>query len=471
MTRMTILGTWSLAVVGAMLSSACDDTGRPAPLDPALSAAQWREDLHTVARELPKRHANAFHMVSRSSFDSAVSALDSAIPHLGPDSAVVGLRRVVTMIGDGHTNLSLPGNWSRLPVRFTWFGDPVNAPADLELRVTAAAAPFEHALAARVIRIGDSATSGAYAALTGIIAGGESEGSRREASAAYMRVPQLLHGLGIVPRADIVTLVLADSVGRESTVAVRPVTPATRIDWHYATSRQPLYLSRPDDPYWFTMLADATGDSSTVYVALGGYPDWIAFWRRSRELFTYIDEHKARRLVIDLRDNGGGDFNKVRRLLIPGLRARATVSTPGRLYVLIGPATFSAAMTNAVDLRRDLHAILVGEPTGARPNGYQEGASFTLPNSHLKVTVSTRYYRFQAEDTPGVLPDHYAPPSWRDYRAGRDPALSWVLAQPLLPATASAPWHVGSRPSEDRASHRVRVSDLLPARRVESERE
>jgi hypothetical protein len=421
-----------------MLSSGCD-TGSPAPLDPALTAAQWREDLRTVARELPKRHANAFHTVSRSSFDSAVSALDSAIPHLGPDSTVVGLRRVVTMIGDGHTNLSLPGNWSRLPVRFAWFGDPVNAPADLELRITAAAAPLKHALGARVIRIGDSATSGAYAALVSIIAGGESEGSRREASTAYMRVPQLLRGLGVVPTADTVALLLADSAGRESTVAVRPVAPGTRIDWRYAASRQPLYLARPDDPFWFTMLADATGDSSTVYVALGGYPDWIAFWRRSRDLFTYMDEHKARRLVIDLRDNSGGDFNKVRRLLIPGLRARTTVSTPGRLYVLTGPATFSAAMTNAVDLRRNLHAILVGEPTGARPNGYQEGASFTLPNSHLKVTVSTRYYQFQAEDTPGVLPDHYAPPNWRDYRAGRDPALSWVLAQPLLPATVSAP--------------------------------
>lgn len=191
MRRTTILTIRSLAVVSAVLLSACDDAGSPAPLDSALTAAQWREDLRTVGRELPSRHANAFHRVSRASFDSAVSALDSAIPNLGPDSTVVGLRRVITMIGDGHTNLSLPGNWSRLPVRFTWFGDPVNAPADLELRVTAAAASLVHALGARVIRIGDSTTSGAYNALTSIVAAGESEGSLREASTAYLRVPHL----------------------------------------------------------------------------------------------------------------------------------------------------------------------------------------------------------------------------------------------------------------------------------------
>lgn len=433
------MGPWSLAIVGAILSSGCDAAGRSASLAPPLTTAQWREDLRTLAREVPKRHANAFHAVSRFAFDSAVRALDAAIPRLGPDSTVVGLRRVVTMIGDGHTNISLPVSWSRLPVQVAWFGDPVNAPADLELRITAAASTLQHALGARVVRIGDSSTSGAYAALASIIAGGESEGSRRDASTAYMRVPQLLRGLGVIPTADSVALVLADSAGRQSTVTVRPVARGARVDWQYAASRQPLYLARPDDPFWYTTLADRTGDSSTVYLALGGYPDWIPFLWRSRDLFAYIDKHRIRRLVIDLRDNGGGDFNKVRRLLIPGLRARATFSAQGNLYVLTGPATFSAAMTNAVDFRRDLHAVLVGEPTGARPNGYQEGTSFALPNSHLTVTVSTRYYQFQTEDTPGVIPDHFAPPNWQDYRAGRDPALAWVLSQPLVRAPASAP--------------------------------
>lgn len=54
-----------------------------------------------------------------------------------------------------------------------------------------------------------------------------------------------------------------------------------------------------------------------------------------------------------------------------------------------------AAMTNAVDFRREFGAILVGEPTGARPNQYQESGNFTLPNSGLRITVSTRYYQFQ----------------------------------------------------------------------------
>ena len=84
-------------------------------------------------------------------------------------------------------------------------------------------------------------------------------------------------------------------------------------------------------------------------------------------------------------------------------------------------------MTNVVDFRRELGAILVGEPTGARPNQYQESGKFTLPNSGLRVKVSTQYYEYQEDDTPDVLPDIHTVPTWDDWQAGRDPALMWIF--------------------------------------------
>src|SRR5262245_1292549 len=38
-----------------------------------LSTERWREDLHFFARELPKRHANAFHHVPQERFEAAVA--------------------------------------------------------------------------------------------------------------------------------------------------------------------------------------------------------------------------------------------------------------------------------------------------------------------------------------------------------------------------------------------------------------
>jgi hypothetical protein len=421
-----------LAAALLVASSACGSSSGSAK-DVTLDVKQWRDDLRVLASELPTRHANAFHSVTRASFDSAVAALDSALPHLDSDAREVGFRRLVALIGDGHTSLSTSSDARRLPLRFRWFGDPVRAPGALELRLTDAAPPYDHLLGARVLRVGDSSAAGAYQALTAIIADGETVGSRRAASTYFLRRPDLLHGLDVSRTRDSIRFELSDDGGRVRDVWVQPSLPGTRPPWRSAAIREPLYLSRPDDPFWFTRLADARGDSSTVYLAFGGYPGWFDFWRRSRRLMKYLDQHRAWRLVIDLRDNAGGDFNEGRRLLIPGLRNRPAVSSPGHLYVLTGPVTFSAAMTNAVDLRRELGAILVGEPTGARPNQYQEGDSFTLPHSGWRVSVATRYYRFQARDTPGVLPDHDAAQTWDDYRAGRDPALEWILAQPLRP--------------------------------------
>jgi hypothetical protein len=52
-----------------------------------LSPAEWRADLHFLATELPRRHANAFFLISRAAFDAEVAALDRRIETANPDIA------------------------------------------------------------------------------------------------------------------------------------------------------------------------------------------------------------------------------------------------------------------------------------------------------------------------------------------------------------------------------------------------
>jgi hypothetical protein len=99
----------------------------------------------------------------------------------------------------------------------------------------------------------------------------------------------------------------------------------------------------------------------------------------------------------------------------------------GHLFVLIGPATFSAAMANAAHFRARTAAMLVGQPIGEKPNSYQEPRQVTLPNSRLTLRYSTRYYRFVDQGENLIRPDQEIIPSWTDYQAGRDPVLEWVL--------------------------------------------
>jgi hypothetical protein len=89
---------------------------------------------------------------------------------------------------------------------------------------------------------------------------------------------------------------------------------------------------------------------------------------------------------------------------------------------------FSAAMTNAADLRLRTSATLVGEPIGERPNSYQEVRFFNTPNSHLRLGVSIKFYEALpgAGDPEAVTPHVSRPPTWKRFARGEDDALEWV---------------------------------------------
>jgi hypothetical protein len=88
-------------------------------------------------------------------------------------------------------------------------------------------------------------------------------------------------------------------------------------------------------------------------------------------------------------------------------------------------------MNSVIDMRNEMNAVLVGEPSGSKPNSYSEKDEFTLPKSHLEVAYSSRYYKLQDKDTPSLMPDKLIEPVWELYTTGRDSAMEWILAQPL----------------------------------------
>jgi hypothetical protein len=130
---------------------------------------------------------------------------------------------------------------------------------------------------------------------------------------------------------------------------------------------------------------------------------------------------------VDVRHNGGGD-SRVDDHLIEGIRGRSAWRQRGRLYCLIGGETFSSGMWTADDLRK-LGAVLVGSPTGGKPNSYGNNSTLQLPNSLLQVGYSTRYYQLiGGSDPPWLAPELAVEPTIADLRAGRDPLLDAAVA-------------------------------------------
>lgn len=411
MTRSTML-----AFVTALFALAGPVRAQMSPALPEMSAAQWRDDLRHFARELPRRHMNAFHTTTRHQFDRAVAALDSAIPTLQGPQIVVGLMRICAMVGDGHTGVHQPASFPRLPVAVFWFGDT--------LRIVAAIADHRPLVGSKVLRINGTPIREVMARVSGVISQAENEWHTRGTSQSIMMLPDVLHALGIIPEPSSATFTLEDEHGAVADVTLAPIRldPQSPPRFLGPTTVPPISRRNPESAFYWAVLPD----SQTLYVNFRRYD---RLEDNARRLLAFIDSARVTRLVIDLRQNDGGDFTKVRRALLPGIKRNGAINTRGHLFVIIGRRTFSAALANAVDFRKETNAILVGEPIGERPNSYSENDEMTLPNSRLIVSYSTRFYRFVEEDVTVVNPDVRIDPAWADQKAGRDAVLEWILSR------------------------------------------
>jgi tetratricopeptide (TPR) repeat protein len=200
--------------------------------------------------------------------------------------------------------------------------------------------------------------------------------------------------------------------------------------------------------------------SRTLYVqynAVNNKPDeTIASF--SAKLEAFADSHPVDRLALDVRQNSGGNnyYNAplIRSLLHARLDAR------GKLFLIIGRSTFSAAQNLVNDLRRLGEPTLVGEPTGSRPNQFGDHDPVVLPHSGLVVMVSTVLWQDGGKQNhaPWTSPDLPAELSFSQYREGFDPAMDAVLRYRSI-ADALAPALVTGESADIRDRYRAFKSD------------
>ncbi len=384
----------------------------------SLTKEQWQKDLQYLAKELPRRHKNAFHTVSKEQFERAVAEFDAAIPSLQEHEILVGLRRITAMVGDAHTALAPAQTFNRYPLTLYWFGN--------DLRVLRTTTEYKRALGARVVGIGGLSLAEATERVNTLVPR-ETRQFLRYSNVSLMPLAEILHALKIAPSVGQAQWTFEDSEGKRFSLDFKPLPGNTKVEWLSTLKEVPLYRQQSDQLMWVKLLPDA----KTVYLNLKVYPDAETFKRVSAEMFKLIDSSQAKRLIIDVRQSYGGDFLKFRSHILKELKNRNAFRKPNSLFVIIGRSTISAAMVSAIDMRSEMNAVLVGEPSGSKPNSYSENDEFTLPNSRLEVSYSTRYYKLQDEDTPALMPDKLIEPIWELYTAGRDPAMEWILAQPL----------------------------------------
>ena len=404
--------------------------------------AAWQADLAVLATELPRLHPDLFRRLTAAQWDSAVRALSARLGDLSDRQAYVAFQQLVALVGDGHTSLN-PLFERTFPLRYY----PVElALFDDGLFVKSAAPEYRDLVGARVVRLGRVTAEAALAA-AGTTISADNEWWARTWAPGRLILPEVVAGLGLADDADRLPLVV-ERAGRQESAVLRPAGPlpvaahgpgggVDRSGWidMRGPGGTPPWLRAPDRPYAMEYLPE----SRTVYVAYRAVMDWpeepnAAFWGR---VFATVDSLHPERLVLDLRENvGGNSFNNLR--VIRGIVARPAIDQPGHLFAIIGPRTFSAAMNLANELERYTRVTFVGEPTGSSVQFFGDHVPLPLPRTGLAVNVSQLWWQTlnPRDDRRFIAPARYTPMAAADYRDNRDPALDAIAAGPASPGIA-----------------------------------
>lgn len=203
-----------------------------------------------------------------------------------------------------------------------------------------------------------------------------------------------------------------------------------------------------------------------------------------RQIFSYLRKNKAENLIIDLRDNGGGNafggYNFLKYLLPNSIQAlnlsrkpNLTLLNPsfkagfferitpllfmanplqypskqgwnhtflflkhfrnaykGPLYVLTNGQTFSMAAVTTTLLKNKTKAIIIGEETGGSSYGSRGMAQGTIVLPHSKNRIHLNLYQLKYGQKPdigrGIMPHHVIGYSFYERQMKLDKELEMV---------------------------------------------
>ena len=394
-----------VVAVAVLLLAGCaggSEAAAPTPLQ--------REITELVDR-MAQLHPEVDHEVPLADLRAEAADLAGRAPAISRDELLVGLLRLTTLgERDGHGGIFLhdPSHakpFTFFPLRVHHFADGVHVVADLAggahvgKRLTA----IDGVPLARVVE------------LVRPLIPRDNASTIRLLLPEYLVCAEVLRGLGVVKGAATYSFADGSEATLEPTAA-----------YGLGTALHPLPTRVPQ----------------LLYRGLG-QPFLLAPLERGRSL--YLGYHMVtsppqslvdrilrtarkpgfRKLVVDVRANGGGN-NATYFPLIDLINERPL---RGKVVLLLGRMTFSAAGNFAAVVDRSTRARLVGEPSGGAPNQWGDRNQIDLPLAGLTAYVAAQYVEVVRGDRRhAVEPDVRVEPTVADFLAGRDVVLRRALA-------------------------------------------
>ena len=383
----------------------------------SITDSHWQEDISIYLEKLEQGHMKLFHTTPKELFHNKVEALLKQLPKLSDNRILVRLMEVTRMVGDGHTSFPLWGpKLHKFPFKLIAI--------DQRVFVSATTNKNRDLLKNELIAINGRPIVEVFESLAKLVPFAENAYSTQVRVAQYIPMAEVLNGAGFINSdysASFTFRENGESIHKNLSANVSQKFEKTAL---LSSFNPHVKVASVDEWLWFS----SSSDKRSVYVKFQRYTDRDSMTEFAGKLLSFINENQSENLIIDLRNNYGGDFFTGLKLA-QHLVLADSINWQSGNYVLINNVTFSAAMSNASQFKNILNAKLVGEPTGAKPKGYQDMGEFTLPHSKRVVTYSKRFYNFIGNSKDAIYPDKSIKLTVNDYQNNFDKQLAWVLRQ------------------------------------------
>lgn len=412
----------------------------------AQDAVAWRADIDFIVKQVQSLHPNPWHRVSRDEFLNQAEKLKKEIPGLGEDEIITRSMQLVAFLQDGHTQLT-PSNH---PLLTTWF--PLRLDKfDDGLFITGIDKRYAGFVGSKVLRLGKVEAEEGFD-LVGTVTPHDSRQGLPRVVPTYITNAAILKGLNIIQDKRFLPLEVVLPAGAKAALTL------PSVDWKFdrgwtrnrtivpgggecvtvftpRMDRLPLHLKKvltTRDKYWYEFLPE----HQAVYLQFNSVTNAKEpFDQFVGRLWAFCDEHAAGidKFVMDLRYNEGGD-GKLFRPLLHAFIKHERINRRGKLFIITGRSTFSAACRLIGQMAEHTEAITVGEPAGP-VNWFSDVEQMATPSDRFVLDVATMSWQAgHALDARGYFPPEYPVlVTSADYFSGRDKALEKILSGEAVP--------------------------------------
>jgi len=366
-------------------------------------------------------HPAPFAKTSEATWAAGIARLEQELPGMSDEAARVAIAEQVALL-DTHSGV-FPEE-----VGFHYYGVALYEFADGVFVLNAADPTLR---GAELVAIGDTPMDNVLAAVAPLVPA-DNESAVADLRPLLAVCVEYLHTLGVVADIDHPGFVFERPDGSSTTVNLAPLSVDDLVTQAYTGSGSlfgvddgsPVAeaVARRSESIWWR-LDSTTSTFLLSYNDVGTEAD-----EAIAAMTAALNDGTATRVVLDMRYARGGSYNGSLHLR-NALSSDPRLQPDGALWVLIGREDVSASTALASQLDVGTNAILVGQPTPARPNPTVDETTFDLPNSGITVHIPTQIVQISdaADDRDSVEPDIRVDLTSSDFFSGKDPTLEAAL--------------------------------------------